>query len=163
MSTLLFARSLRTVERNPDDFRAAEAEDPKSKLSDLALRLAALVPAEVLAIYAFMLASWTEKDASGVTTVTDEPLLKAFYPGVALAPMVGVLISRFAQWKLRDIGLAIIPSLAFVTWTMVTGSSYVSLWSWWVLDKLHGDLEYVVGGLLGFLALAAASRITASP
>jgi hypothetical protein len=88
--------------------------------------LAALVPAEVLALHAVIVEAATDtKKVSGkaVTTITDPGTLKAmFWVGIGLSALLfvtGRLIAKTGKWEGWDWVRMLIPPLAFVMWTIL--------------------------------------------
>jgi hypothetical protein len=51
----------------------------------------------------------------------------------------------------------LIPAVAFFAWTLITGSNPASLWS--KLPAITGGWEFLLGGVLGLLALGVATAL----
>ena len=131
--------------------------------------LAALVPAEVLALHAFMvqIATTTTKDETGqaVTTITDPSALKAtFWVCVGLSVLLyitgrALTGSPAKRWTGWDLVRALIPSAAFVLWTIIQKSTaFDAIWP----NELSEGSRALIGAAgavtLGALAAVLAKR-----
>jgi hypothetical protein len=121
--------------------------------------VAALVPSEVLLIWGIVLALAVEKEKDGSITVKDPQLLRWSVVVLAITSVVIYVFSKvFSVWNGRDYGRMIIPPFAFIAWTLLTGSTALSLWKW--LEKVSGGWAWLIGGVIGGLMLALSSGLT---
>lgn len=120
MSTVAYARLAgRRGDRvaRPRSARGTGADGPGAYVSVAA----ALVPAEVLAAHAAVIAYLTKTSEDGMTVTLTEPdtAAKVFW---ALAVLSVLLYVAARGWRLdgwRDYARAALPPLAFVAWTML--------------------------------------------
>jgi hypothetical protein len=123
--------------------------------------LAALVPAEVLALHAFMLEATTETNkvrGKAVTTITDPDTLQAtFWVCIGLAVLlfvVGRLVSMKRNWEKSDFARAALPAAAFVLWAILQKST---AWDAVSPDSLSEGMRALIGAAGAIvLGLAAA-------
>jgi hypothetical protein len=114
------------------------AEAPKGKSTETAPpgvktyvdALAALVPAEVLALHAFMVEVTTDTKKVGdraVTTITDPGALEAtFWVCIVIATLlfaVGRAVAKPERWRGLDFARAAVPPAAFVLWCILQKST----------------------------------------
>ena len=162
MSTILYARSTRRAETNPLLAGVADedAETGEQKASELAQKVAALVPAEVLLIWAAVLAEGVDAEADGTTKIVNETLMKwSLVGGAALALLLYVIPKLIGGWSPKDWGRMVVPPLAFLAWTLLTGSTAHTLWgSPW--NVLHDGWEWAIGGAIGALMIALSGALT---
>jgi hypothetical protein len=158
MSTILYARATGAAEVRLTNAAVGASETPSEKLSALAQRIAALVPAEVLVIYGAILAAAVTQGDDGTTTINNPGLLKWSIPVLALTSLSVYSIAKPSPWHGADVGRMFVPPLAFVTWTLLTGSTALSLWRWF--SWLHGGAEWLAGGVVALLILTLATRLT---
>ena len=141
MSTVAFGAL--TTRREISPSRESTSNQPPG-VSSYVDTLAALVPAEVLAIQALILSIVTATSGAGRTTVTDPGTLRvAFWLLVALSAVLYVLGRRpmptsaeqrksadgipfFEHWEWQDWIRLVIPAAAFAAWTMLEP---VSAWN----------------------------------
>jgi hypothetical protein len=123
--------------------------------------LAALVPAEVLALHAFIVeiaTKTTKVDGEAVTTITDPTTLKAmFWVGIGLSALlytVGRLMSSGGSWQGWDWARLLIPPAGFVLWTIVQKTT---AWDALSPDSLSEGSRALIGATGAIvLGLAAA-------
>jgi hypothetical protein len=160
MSTVLYSKWTAAAESDATIRLHADGEgDPAQRASALAQRLAALVPAEVLVIYGFALAATVTTKEDGTSTVTEPDVLRWSIPILAVMSIAAFVLTKTTKWRYpHDVVRMLIPPLAFVAWTLLTGSTALGLWGWfaWIVG-----LELYVGGLAGAVALMLAVRYTA--
>ena len=155
MSTLAYAA---TTEQREDAAPGTSTSKEKPGLGTWIDVVAALVPAEVLAIHALVL-NWavkTGEDADGnpVTTITDPSFLKVvFWVLVALA-LALYLIKKRDLVRL-DVVRAAIPPVAFVFWTMLLQASAFDA----VFPGLADNTRYFVAVVGAVLIAAIAQRL----
>jgi hypothetical protein len=143
------------------------APDPKTgrtpvqQAADFAVKLAAVVPADVLVVYGFVLASATESDDQGTTTVTNPTLLKWSLPVLAITASALFLLGKAPKLAKADWLRMLVPPAAFFAWTLITGSNPAALWS--TLPAITGGWEFLLGGVIGLLALGVAAALTPPP
>ena len=130
---------------------AAKAEENK-----LVTTVAALIPAEIVALHALVLSVTTSTGADGSTTITSpEPLKWSLVVLVLLSIVVYVIGRGLKDWKERDWVRVAIPALAVVVWTGIIGTSAITPWVEGV------DPPYVVlgAGALGVVLIAVSQRV----
>jgi hypothetical protein len=85
--------------------------------------LAALVPAEVLALHAVILSFTTStkqgEEGNSITTITEAATLFWAFFALILLTIVLYVVPRFRTWDRLDFVRAAIPPVAFVAWTML--------------------------------------------
>jgi hypothetical protein len=129
--------------------------------------LAALFPAEVLALHALMIEATTEtKKVAGkaVTTITDPGALKAtFIVCIGLSILlfvVGRLMDKKGKWNNWDYLRACLPAVAFVLWTIIQKST---AWDAVSPDSLTEGMRALIGAagaiVLGSLAAALGVKL----
>jgi hypothetical protein len=162
LSTLLYARTTRRAERDPLLAALGDegTETPEQKQSELAQKLAALVPAEVLVIWGAVTASGVDKADDGSTTIVNPTLMKwCLIGGAALALLLYVIPKLIGGWAREDLGRMIVPPFAFLAWTLVTGSTAHTLWgSPW--DRIQDGWEWAIGGAIGAIMIALSGALT---
>jgi hypothetical protein len=156
MSTIVYGRLTRTATTTPQ-FRAAdgEMETPDQKMATIAQALSALVPAEVLAIHAGILAYATVVATDGTTTVTEPNVLKATFPVLLGLTVALFLIGRAPKFVPADLLRVLVPPGAFFAWMLLTGTSAASPW----FTYNRGYL-LLAGGAIGAIVIALAIRLT---
>lgn len=119
MSTLAYG-ALTAKRKRADAGKSTTSESPG--VSTYVDTMAALVPAEVLAAHALILAKVTTTEEGGeaaVTTITDPAVLEwVFWALVALSAGLYVVAQR-AKWQRLDCVRVVVPPAAFVVWTML--------------------------------------------
>lgn len=162
MSTILYARTTRRAEKNPllAGLADGDGETGEQKASELAQKVAALVPAEVLLIWGAVLAEGVDADVDGNTTIVNGMLMKwSLVGGAGLAFLLYVIPKLIGGWDRKDWGRMIVPPFAFLAWTLLTGSTAHTLWgSPW--DGIHDGWEWAIGGAIGALMIALSGALT---
>lgn len=133
--------------------------------------LAALVPAEVLAIHAIVLSIVVTTNSKGQTQITDASTAKlAFWLLLALSAVLFVLgrggtptptpgsqgaggRTAHPQWEWQDVVRLLIPPIAFVGWTMLEP---VSAWNA-VAPHVSSGMRVLIA-TVGAVALAAITK-----
>jgi hypothetical protein len=119
--------------------------------------IAAIVPADVLAVHAIVLGLTTTTDASGTTTITNADLLKTSFLGLLVLSVFLYLIARgITGWKGADWVLFAIPPLAFVAWTGLIGTSALTPWVSTVIPK---DALIVLCTILAVILIAIQTKL----
>ena len=158
MSAYAYGRMTKRVEANLATLgltAEGEAPTPEQKAAELAQKVAALVPADILVLHAIVLASATKLGDDGSTTVTKADLLKWTLPiGGALCVAL-YLIGKLPGWEPADIVRMLIPGAAFFSWTLLTGTSAATPW----FAKTDRGWLFLIGGVVAVLALALADRL----
>ena len=123
--------------------------------------IAALVPSEVLAIHAAIVAITTETttnpDGQAVTTITSPEQLKwFFYIGIVLS-VVFYLVSHLnkgikSHWHRWDIARMLIPPAAFIFWTMAQKST--------AFDAMFPHVDQVTRSLIVVLGAVMLGLLT---
>jgi hypothetical protein len=92
--------------------------------------VAALIPADVIAIHALILTWTTTTDDSGATSIVNRDLLRASFP-----ILIGVAVLLFVigrglspKWEWKDFVGLVIPPAAFGAWTALIGTSAITPW-----------------------------------
>lgn len=128
--------------------------------------MAALVPAEVLALHAVMLTVTTATRPEGgapagaaagtVTTITDPgALYVTFWVLAALSALLyvaGHLAERGPRWEWADWGRMLLPSLAFAAWTMLQRATAFDA----VAPRIDAGYRNLLGLALAVVVSAAA-------
>jgi hypothetical protein len=124
VSTIAFANMLNArEEESPSAVETAKAQQ-KLVTKDYVVVLAGLVPAEVLALHAFVVQSTTDKSDDGKTTIiTDPTTLKWAFWGLILLSVFLYVSVHFKNWDPFDFIRCLIPAGAFVAWSMAVPTS----------------------------------------
>jgi hypothetical protein len=156
VSTILYGATTREAELN-SRFRLEDGttQTPDQRMSKITQAVTALVPAEVLAVHAAVLALATVVGDDGTTTVTKPDLLKWTLPILAGTAVILFLIGHRGKFARIDAARALVPALAFVAWTLLTGTSAATPW---VEDVDRGWLV-LGGGVLAACVVALAVRL----
>jgi hypothetical protein len=143
----------------PQSNRLSRAEDPANKF---VAAVAALIPADVLALHALVLTWTTKTDDHGTTTITNEPLLGAsLFVLLVLAIALFTIGRGFApRWQFKDWILMAIPPLAFLAWTALLGTSALSPL---IPDGWPRAALWFAGTVLAVILIALNARLTRSP
>jgi hypothetical protein len=118
MSVVAFANMLNGREEvSPEAVAASKNQETGTR--DYIVILAGLVPAEILALHAFIVQATTVKSEDGETTeITDASTLKwAFWGLIALSVFLYVVVHA-KNWDTYDFLRMFIPVVAFVAWSM---------------------------------------------
>jgi hypothetical protein len=158
MSTILYGRLTRRAQTMRDARARGVVASDDEKAVALAQQIAAVVPAEVLAIHGIVLASATALADDGSTDVTDPELLKWTLPVLLILALVIFVIAKRDAWQKADGFRALVPPAAFFAWTLLTGTSAATPW---FADVGRGWL-FLIGGVFGVLALALSTRLTSA-
>lgn len=161
MSTVAYA-ALTTVR---------EAADPKTKTRDTAPSvntyvdaIAALVPAEVLALHAVIVSATTET-VDGVTEITSRPTLYWAFFGL-LVLSIGLYVGyrlMAKKWDKLDLARMFIPPLAFVGWTMLQRATAFDAVFPDMADAPRTVVALFLAVILGVLAAALAYKAEQKP
>jgi hypothetical protein len=155
MSSLLYGTLTRTREAAPPGTTMSDRPPGVNTYVDA---LAALVPAEVLAVHALVI-SWATKTEAGTTTITaPQQLTFWFWFLIVLAAVLYVAGLRAVPrgWNLVRM---VIPSAAFLGWTMLqpttafdaVGAALPADWRW-TLGLALAVVLGLVAALLGVVA-----------
>lgn len=119
--------------------------------------LAGLVPVEIIAAHALVLAATTTTDKAGTTTITSSgPLQASLLVLVAAAVVVFLLGRGLADWKGVDFVRLAIPPTAFLVWTALIGTSALTPW----LGSFDHAAVTVVAVGVGVILVAVSARVT---
>jgi len=172
MSTVAFGAL--TTRREKSDSGTSKTVQPPGLNSYIDI-LAALVPAEVLAIHALIIAAVTTTNPRGQTQITQPATLRlAFWllAGLAVALFVlgrqpsptpagqqqsGARVPRWQRLEWQDLIRALIPPLAFVGWTMLEPTSV-----WNVVDTGMSSGTRMLIAMVGAIFLAAVTKALTS-
>jgi uncharacterized membrane protein YvlD (DUF360 family) len=154
MSTIAFgALTRKRIEAAPGTSREQQPPGMRTYVD----ALAALVPAEVLAVHAIIL-SFATKTVEGQTTITDKGTIAVvFWALICLSVLLyffGRLGKKLQRW---DALRALIPPLAFVGWTML---QKVTAFDTIVPDM--AEIPRIAIALIGAVVLSAASSLLAN-
>jgi hypothetical protein len=173
MSTVAFGAL--TTRREKSDSATSKTSQPPGLNSYIDI-LAALVPAEVLAIHALIIAAVTTTNSRGQTQITQPGTLRlAFWLLVGLAVALFVLgrqpaptpaderqqsetlapLWQHVEWQ--DLLRGAIPALAFVLWTMLEPTSV-----WNVVDASMSSGTRFLIAAVGAIFLAAVTKALVS-
>ena len=159
MSTIVYGGLTRSVERDRQlAVQEGTAETPDQKLAKITQAVTALVPTEVLAIHAAVLAYATVIGDGGSTTVTKPDLLKWSLPFLAAVAIALYFIGHRGPLEPVDVGRALIPATAFVTWTLLMGTSAATPW----IEDLDRGWLILFGGAAGAIVIALSLRLAPS-
>jgi hypothetical protein len=164
-----------TTRREKSDSGTSKTDQPPGLNSYIDI-LAALVPAEVLAIHAIIIAAVTTTNPGGQTQITQPGTLRlAFWLLVGLATVLFVLgrrptptpaaalqqsgttVPRWQHLEWQDLIRVAIPPAAFVGWTMLEPAS---VWNVVVPNMSTGTRTLIA--LVGAVLLAAVTKALAS-
>ena len=91
--------------------------------------IAALVPADVIAVHAFVLGLATKVGDDGSTAITEPDALRVTFVALPIVAALLFLIGRgVADWTRRDWIRLVIPPAAFIIWTGILGTSALTPW-----------------------------------
>ena len=108
---------------------ATTTETNGSSTSKIVTAVAALVPAEILAVHAAILGRTTTMDEQGTTTITNAPVLQWSLPFLLLLAIAIFVFTRGgSHWGKVDIVRMLIPCVAFLVWMALIGTSALSPW-----------------------------------
>ena len=173
MSTVAFGAL--TTRREKSDSGTSKSEQPPGLNSYIDI-LAALVPAEVLAIHALVIAAVTTTSPGGQTQITEPATLRlAFWLLIGLCVALFVLgrrpgptpavvrqqsggtVSPLQRWEWQDLIRLLIPPAAFVGWTMLEPTS-----AWNVIaPRMAGGMRILIP-MVGAVLLAAITKALAA-
>jgi hypothetical protein len=167
MSTLVYGAVTRKRDEAPQDESTGTAPPGVKTYVDA---LAALVPAEVLALHAFIVEISTDTvkvKGKAVTTITDPSTLEAmFYVGIGLSVLLfaaGRISIAKITWEPLDWVRMLIPAAAFVGWTIVQKST---AWDAVSPDSLSDGTRALIGAagaiVLGLLAAGLGTKLDRS-
>ena len=157
MSTIMYARLTNETKAQPRfQLEEGKPETPDQKLAKVTQAVTALVPAEVLAIHAAVLAYATVVGNDGTTSVTKPEVLKWSLPVLAAVATLLFVIGHRGKWKRPDLGRALVPAIAFAAWTLLTGTSAATPW----LEDVDRGWILLIGGAVAALVVALSFRLT---
>ena len=119
MSTILYSR-LTSLRDNAPSKKSTSSAPPG--LPNYIDAMAALVPAEVLSLHAIILSFTTKTDkvdGNSVVTIIEPNVLAGVFWGLILLSVLLYIVPKIANWGKYDLARALIPPIAFVTWTML--------------------------------------------
>ncbi len=127
MSAFAYGRIVRTRRAQAAANISMDAQtEATGKLVD---SVAALVPSEILAAHAYLVAKWTKTDDQGTTSIVDAGALEASLVGLVVLTFIAYLIGRgFANWQPADLIRLFLPPLAFLAWAALLGTSALTPW-----------------------------------
>jgi len=153
MSAILYGKLVRKQTEDAVKGAAVKGDAGENKL---ATAIAALIPAEIIALHGLVLSRTTTTGADGSTAITQPETLK-WSLIVLLVVTVGVyLIGRgLKDWQNLDYIRAVVPPFAFLAWTGLLGTSALTPW------VLGQNQTYVClgAGVLAVVLIAVHGRI----
>jgi hypothetical protein len=163
MSTLLYGalttRRLRAVPGTSEDVAPPG-------LGTYVDAVAALVPAEVLALHGLILSvttSTVDRDGFPQVTITQPGTLRWAFGGLLLLSVALYLVPRFRTRDKLDIGRALIPPIAFVAWTMLQrATAFDAVWPS-LGDAPRTVIALFAAAILGLVAAGLAGSADRSP
>jgi len=161
MSTLAFASLTTRRENSPVGKSVTEFPPGVSTYVDA---LAALMPAEILALHATILSVTTETTGS-TTVIVDSCTLSMAFWGMAVLSMILYAVPRlmYAKWDNYDYCRVIIPPLAFVGWTMLQRATAFDAVYPHIAEAPRTVLALFLAVLLGLLARLTAYKADQKP
>lgn len=173
MSTVAFGAL--TTRREQSDSDTSKSGQPPGLNSYIDI-LAALVPAEVLAIHALVITTITKTNPRGQTQITEPATLRwAFWLLIGLSMVLFILgrrpvptprvvrqqsggtASRWQRLEWQDLIRLLIPAAAFVGWTMLEPAS---VWNA-VAPSISGGMRILIP-MVGAVFLAAVTKALVS-
>jgi hypothetical protein len=161
--------------REQSDSRTSTSEQPPG-LNTYVDVLAALVPAEVLAIHALIIAAVTKTIPHGQTQITDQTTLRwAFWLLLGLSSVLFILgrrpapapavvrqqsggtVPRVQRWESQDLLRLLIPPAAFAGWVMVEPGSV-----WNAVAPTTSSGMRILVPMVGAVLLAAVTKALAT-
>ena len=127
--------------------------------------LAALVPAEVLALHAVILSATTAKTAEGLTEITAPETLSWAFIGLVLLS-IGLYVGYrllAKKWDKLDFIRMLIPPLAFVGWTMLQRATAFDAVFPGLEDAPRTVIALFLGVVLGAISAVLASKADQKP
>jgi hypothetical protein len=164
MSALLYGYMVRQ-RRTKAKLAALESASPEvAQENKLATSVAALFPADVLTVHAFILSKATTTDADGNTTITNAALLRESLLWLLLGTIVVYVIGRgLSKWSPTDVVRLLIPPIAFVVWAAVLGTT-TSLTPWVTgltapVGPLPKDVFVLIAAVAALILLAMSAAV----
>lgn len=163
MSTLLYGAL--TTERLRAQPGTSESVAPPG-LGTYVDALAALVPAEVLALHGLVLSvttATTERDGLPEVTITEPGTLRLAFVGLIVLSVALYLVPRFKTREKLDAGRALIPPIAFVAWTMLQrATAFDAVWPT-LGNAPRTVFALFAAAILGLVAARLAKQADGSP
>jgi hypothetical protein len=125
--------------------------------------IAALIPADIIAAHAFILALASKTDEVGTTTITQPDLLRWSLVGLLAAAGIVYLFGRGVQdwvWP-KDLVRLVLPPLGLLAWTALLGTSALTPWVG-SINHITLVVTAVVGGVI-LLGLSRSVAPNAAP
>jgi hypothetical protein len=173
MSTLLYSHltSQRESARPGTSFTAApeaadgsppQPADGKPGVGGYVDALAALIPAEVLAVHGILIGLGTKvthpKGAEPVTTITEPTTLKWLFAALLVASLLLYVLPHLSKWDAWDFARMLIPPIAFFAWTALQKATMFDAVApdWTTLTRTGAGL--IVAIVVGSAAFALAYK-----
>jgi hypothetical protein len=169
MSAYLYGRMRRSkpVVIETLDAAGTVVETTQGRDNKIVEGLAAVIPADVIALHALVLAATTEtvaatKSAEGAVRIVSRTALQWSLPVLALLA-IGLFVlghlkaseSPSWRWDKLDFVRMFLPASAFLAWAALTGTSAATPW----LEHLDKGWAPLIGGTLGVVVLALATSL----
>lgn len=150
MSTIAYAEFTTKREQAAPGTSMSQSPPGISTFQDA---LAALVPAEVLALHAVIL-PFTTKTEQTVTTITEKSTLAWAFWGLMVISILLYIAPRLlkGKWTPVDYIRMLIPPLAFVGWTMIQRATAFDAVFPNLADAPRTLIALFIAALLGILA-----------
>ena len=143
------------VNRAREDAALADAKEETDTNKYVAL-IAALVPADVLAIHAIVLSLTTTTDDAGTTSITNAGLLgNSFIVLVIVSAALYLLGRGLKEFKPKDLILLVIPPLSFAAWAALIGTSALTPW---VAGVISREALLITATILAVLIIAVNAK-----
>ncbi len=161
MSTIAYAEF--TTKRSQAVPGTSSAQAPPG-ISTFQDALAALVPAEVLALHAVIL-PFTTKTEQTVTSITEKSTLAWAFWGLLVVCILLYIAPRLlkGKWDRLDYIRMLIPPLAFVGWTMIQRATAFDAVFPSLADAPRTLIALFIAALLGILATILANLADQKP
>ena len=155
MSTLVYAQLTTKREESPPGTSMSQSPPGVKTYVDV---LAALVPAEVLALHGLILSVTTKTDGSS-TIITEPNTLACAFLGLLLLSIgmyvVPRVLKKKKEWDKLDYFRMLIPPLALIGWTMLQRATAFDA----VFPSLNGATRTVIALFLAVILGAGAANL----
>lgn len=153
MSTIAYAQLTKRREASTPGTSSTQAPPGVSSYIDT---VAALVPAEILTLHAFILSFTTQQqviDGVSSTIISEPGTLRGCFYGLLVLNVIFFVLAKLPKWDRFDAWRCLIPPLAFVAWTMLQKST--------AFDAVCPDLPMAPrSGIAVFLAVLLGAGAT---
>ena len=172
MSTLLYSHLTTQRQEAPEGTSTARAVDGaapeagKPGVSPFVDAMAALIPAEVLAVHAVLISLGTKTeegaDDKAVTTITEPGGLKALFIALLITSVILYVLGHIKTWGVWDWVRMLIPAAAFAAWTMLQKATMWDAWAPGMDELTRTGIGLIAALILGGVAYALAYKADAA-